>query len=352
MSAIHVPPEWSGVAPKLAFVGEAPSDEELDQLRPLVGPSGRVFNGLLRTAGIRRENSWIGNVFDEKLPDNDVSAWCAPAGEAREGGFDDLQPIGSAGYLRPEYRWHLVRLADELRAANPTVIVPLGSTAIWAFTGDTGISLRRGSAQAADHIVPGRKLVPTYHPAMVLRQWSHWPVVAKDLLKAAAEAERGPNVIYPERHLCVDPTIQDLIDLTPLILGSKLLCVDIETGWGQITNIGFAWNEEDAINVPFFDRRKANNSYWETVEEEREAWRIVRAWCESPAPKLGQFAGTYDAYWLWHKYGIALTNYAEDTRLKHHAFQPELPKDLAFLGATYGSQGPWKVMGRRAKRDD
>ena len=49
---IDVPPQWPLVAPfKIACVGEAPSYEEMRKKVPLVGPAGRFYNALLRTAG-------------------------------------------------------------------------------------------------------------------------------------------------------------------------------------------------------------------------------------------------------------------------------------------------------------
>ena len=77
-----VPPDWPVETPcRLAFVGEAPSDEELLGQRPLIGPAGRLFDKLLRIAQIERGDCLITNVFDEKLPDNEVLNWCGSTKE-------------------------------------------------------------------------------------------------------------------------------------------------------------------------------------------------------------------------------------------------------------------------------
>lgn len=351
---IHVPPQLpNNPHPKIAFVGEAPSDEELDQLKPLVGPSGKIFNAMLRTAGLDRNEYLITNVFDEKLPDNNVANWSIPADEARKEGLTDLHPIGEAGFLKAEHRWHLQRLKDEITNFNPNVIVPLGGTALWAFTGSASIGAARGNVTVASKIVPGVKLVPTYHPAFVIKTWKYYIVVAGDFMKASAEADRGPNLILPTRRLFIEPTLSDLANWLPRLLRAPLLSVDIETGWGQITNIGFSPNIEDALNVPFIDLRKPSKSYWGSVDAEAKAWDFVREVCESDVPKLGQNGGAYDFYWLYLKQHIGLRNYNHDTRLLHHALQPELPKSLSFMGASYTSQGNWKSWGHKGdKRDD
>src|SRR5262249_43800881 len=138
MRSQHVPPQTPSTPPpiSIAFVAEAPSDEELERGVPLVGPAGRHFNALLKSAGIRRDRCLVTNVFDEKLPGNDVAAWTVPLKEARALGCTDVPPIGKSGFLAPRHRWHLDRLAQELAQWKPHVIVPLGGTALWAFTGN------------------------------------------------------------------------------------------------------------------------------------------------------------------------------------------------------------------------
>lgn len=352
---IHVPAQYPSSTPtKIAFVGEAPSDEENEKGIPLVGPAGRIFNALMRTAGLDRSEYLITNVFDEQLPHNEIANWCVRGQDARGQNLTDLPPLGEKGFLTNEHHWHLDRLREELLDTRPNVIVPLGATALWAFTGDMGISANRGTILAANRIVPGAKLIPTFHPAFIMHQWKFFGVVVGDFIKAIAEANRGPQIIIPHKELLIEPTLDDIRAYMPRLLSSELLSLDIETGWGQLTNIGFAPDASHAINIPFVDKRQPDRSYWRTVEEEFQAWSMVRQVCESDTPKLGQNFGGYDAYWLLKKYGIKTRNLRHDTRLLHHALYPELPKDLEFLGASYTQQGAWKNWGRRKKekKDD
>lgn len=345
---MSVPPQYPlRPNPRIAFVGEAPGISEVEKGIPLVGASGNVFNSMLRTANLDRSEFHITNVFDEKLPDNEVSNWTAPTAEAKAGSFDDIPPIGSLGYLRPEFRHHLTRLADELADVNPTVIVPLGGPALWAFTGDAGISSQRGAIQPAKYIRPGTKLLPTFHPAFVIRQWKFFSVVTADIIRAYREGAYS-EIRLPKRELTIEPSIHEFRDYVPSLLASDSLSVDIETGWGQITCIGFAPTAERAITVPFVDIRAANKSFY-SVADEVEAWKLVKLVLENPVPKLGQNFGAYDAYWILDKMGIAPRNYLHDTRLIHHNLYPELPKDLEFMGSSYTEQGAWKSWGRKAQ---
>ena len=344
---IHVPPQLPTTIPcRIAFVAEAPSDEELRKRVPLVGRSGRVYNQLLRVAGIERHEVLTTNLFDFKLPDNDVKRICGKTADMKKWRADgyDLPPIGRGNYLIPEFQECLERLAMEIKQARPNVIVPLGGTALWAFTGYTNIMARRGAVTEATMTAPGAKLVPTLHPAAVLRMWNYFIPVAGDFSKAKTESTT-PKIDIVPREFWIEPSIRDIWDFYHRHLkDADVISFDIETKRGQIECIAFAPNPHISICIPFTDTRKINNSYWGTADEEHEAVTITKMILQSPTCKLAQ-NGPYDVQWLYEEWGVAVRNYREDTRLLHHAIYPEMPKGLGFMGAKYARQGPWKTMG-------
>lgn len=369
---------WKKSNPKIAFVGEAPSDEELLEGVPLVGASGRKMGEILRTAGLakpvedipwdfypelaarglrpllweRSSFHWT-NVFNEKLPDNEVKNWCSPATEAKNWNDYSLDRIANAGFLRPDRSHHLDRLRKELELVNPTLIVPLGGTALWAFTGESDIMAKRGAVAVASHLLPGVKLLPTLHPANVIYSHKMFSVVVSDLEKAWEEAQFR-EVRLPKREIWVEPTLEDLHDFKKRFIRSgSLLSTDIETAGGQITCIGFAPGPERAIVIPFVDYRKSDRSYWPTAEAELAALGFVRELLEDPTIFKMFQNGPYDIYWIWRYWRVRVMGYLHDTRLMHHALYPELPKSLQFMGATYGKNFAWKstLRGREKKSD-
>lgn len=320
---------------KIMFVGEAPSDEEIIKGEPLVGPAGRVFNAALRTAGLERADFWITNVYDQQPPDNEVQVFRQDAARTKEA---------------------FLRLAAEIEEAKPNVIVPLGATALWAFTRELSITPYRGAVSQANRIAPGAKMVPTFHPSHIVRgNWKHFATLTQDFIKAAREARKGPRVVYPHVRLNIMPSVEEVLEWVPKLTGADLLSTDIETGWGQITCIGFAPNDHEAICVPFVDFGKPHRSYWKTPEEEFTVMRALEEVLSAPNPKLFQ-NGPYDVMWIAKKWKMKVMNYSRDTRLSHQALFPELPKDLAFMGATYTDLGAWKNWGGRYssanKRDE
>lgn len=326
----------------VAFILEQPGTEDYKYGRPFSGNTGAVFRQIMRTAGLNEEDFYIDYVFNDKLPEG---AW-VKAPTARAEGFIDALPPSALGYLRPEHHHFLDSLRDRLLVANPVVIVPLGGVPFWAFSGEASVEKFRGSVQRAERIVAGAKLLPSYHPGDIRKVWKLFSVAVGDIRRAVAEADRGPEIFHPTRRLAIRPRFpSEVRGWLDERLPCPLLSVDIETGWGQITSIGFATSTEDAICIPFVDLDKPNKSYWDTAEEEIEVLRIIDAVLRDPSiPKLGQNFAQYDLLWLWERYGMEVWNLSEDTRLMHHAVYPELPKDLAFLGASYTEQGPWKAM--------
>lgn len=155
-------------AADLMFVGEAPGRDEDLQGEPFVGRSGQLLDRLLREElGIGRDRVYIANVVKCRPPAN-----------------RDPQPVEVAA-CRP---W----LERQVELIEPRVIVTLGNFAARLLLDTTaGIKSLRG----ASYPYGRAHVVPTYHPAFVLRAGSMGEpmagiradlVRAKELLGVAA----------------------------------------------------------------------------------------------------------------------------------------------------------------------
>lgn len=335
----------SGGTCKLAFVGEAPGEHEIEQGRPFVGPSGRVLDALMRSASISRAECFVGNVFSSRLDENSMAKERAKRGSGWGQFWDE----------------NVARLADELADCSPTVVVPMGGTALLALLGTPSIAKYRGGLCYGAGPWAATKLLPTFHPAAILRQWNYYPIVIGDFIKAAAEAEKGRIIQWPVRSLNVAPSIVEVEEtLRRYAASAELLSCDIETGWGQVRGVSFSPSQEEALYVPLISLAAISRSYWPTLGEERRAWLAVKGALESPIPKLGQNFVNYDVVWLLAKMGIRPRNVRCDLRLLHKALYPELPASLLFMASAYSEQGSWKawvshgktpVKAREEKRD-
>jgi DNA polymerase len=126
---------------RLMFVGEAPGADEDAQARPFVGRAGQLLTKIIEAIGLKREEVLIGNVNRCRPPQNR-----APTTE-------------EASMCKPF-------LLREIAVVQPEVIVVLGNTAMKNLL-DTreGITRLRGRFQ--DY--KGIKVMPTFHPAYLLR---------------------------------------------------------------------------------------------------------------------------------------------------------------------------------------
>jgi len=355
----------------ILLIGEARGEAEARLNTSFVGPSGAELLRMLNEAGVieftfadrdylhryyaQSDSSCIEaiwqlhpevvrtNVFNQHPPRNDLEYFCGPKATAIPG----YPALVKSKYVRQEFEHELDRLSAEIINLDPNLIICLGNCSLWALAGRTGISKLRGTTLLSTHTAADFKLLPTYHPSAVLKQWDNRPTVIADLMKASRESAY-PEIRRPPREIWIEPTLEDIRDyFTRYIAGCKLLSVDIETSGQRITCIGFAPNNSTAIVIPFDDTRSPNGSYWATREDEVKCWGLVRSILSDPnIPKLFQ-NGVYDVSFLLRAYGIKTMGCAEDTMLLAHALQPESLKGLGYLGSIYSSESAWKSMRKK-----
>ena len=341
----HVDAKWPAQRPiRIALVDEAPGDDAVCSGKILHGYQGQLLRRALRLANIDYDELFITYLFDYQLPDDDIRKDCLRKWESEDYYGFTPRRLAGAGFLSPRAASSMERAAAELAEAAPAVIMPLGATAFWAFTGSTGITSARGTVSRASFIAPGAKIIPTFRPGYVHRQYKMLGTWVNDFERAMLEAEKPAETLTRSaRELWIEPTFDDIWHWAFNILPkAERITIDIETAKGQISWIGFGADSERAISIPFVDYRQPNRCYWRTWEEEWAAWGLVETILALPNPKQFQH-GCYDNFYLT-RYGFNVKNWRYDTRLLMHAYAPELPKDLAYIGSAFTWEGPWKLL--------
>jgi DNA polymerase I-like protein with 3'-5' exonuclease and polymerase domains len=224
----------------------------------------------------------------------------------------------------------LERLQKEIDLVKPSLIIPLGNLALWAVTRKWGIMDWRGS----QIIQSSCTVVPAYHPAAVLRQWS-WRFITVHDLKRAKRSLAG--VTFPDYQFTARPTFGQVIDRLEALRadcdkGPTTLAVDIETRWGHIACLGIGWSRLEAICIPFMcsERREG---YWSLEEEAAILPALARLLQHPNARVVGQNF-LYDVQYI-HRHFHFLPRFFSDTMLSHHVCFPGLPKALDFLSSLY-----------------
>lgn len=347
ISTKRVAPEWHGNS-KIAIVGEAPGEEEEIKGIPFVGPSGRFLNHCLYSVGIDRKQCLVTNVFGFRPLNNNVDLYFIKRRDFKKLKLSSPYPAyKTAGYVKEKYINELSLLKQALEVAKPNVAIALGAVALWALTGLDKIGIYRGSVIEST-LVPGLKVLPTYHPSAILKTYENKPYLMQDLRKALRESAY-PEIRRTVRTVYIEPTLDDLLWYYDThIVPAPYISPDIETMHNQITAIGIATSPTVTMVIPFYDPRKDDNSYWSFEEEVYVMQWLARILGDSTKPKLFQ-NGNYDVTFL-AEYGIYVKGPYEDTMLLHHALQPELNKSLLVLGSLYSDEIAWKAMAPHRKR--
>ena len=150
----------------LMLVGEAPGADEDAQGEPFVGPAGLLLNRMLAAIGLAREDVFIANILKCRPPGNSN-----PTPEQAE-----------------QCRGHLER---QLELIEPKAILALGAVAARNLLQvDAPIGALRGKEfPLPEHA--GIVVLPTYHPAYLLRRPQGKAQAFEDLLALRALLDRG-----------------------------------------------------------------------------------------------------------------------------------------------------------------
>jgi hypothetical protein len=297
------------------------------------------------------------NVFQDAMPGGRINAICTKKKEATERakqlGWESyhLPAVGQALYVDPYRSLELHRLRSELLAFNPNLVVALGPTALWALCGSPKIGKYRGTILESS-LVPGLKVLPTYHPRTILAEYSKKVVAVADLMKAYGEGE-FPEIHKVKRWIHIAESLKDIVDYAvEYLVDGSLVSIDIETLHHEfITMVGFSASPDRALVVPFMTsisgKKGSFKHYWPTLEEEQWAWYHVWNIVQGCDAILGQNFLYDTQYFL--KEGIIPWNYCEDDMLRQHALYPELPKGLDFLGSIHTNEVAWKEDRKRGQ---
>lgn len=343
------------VKPKIALVGEYPTEDDMKLGIPFMGKPGDELMKILGEIGVARNQFYLTYLYKDLVVKKDAEAeLCVSKTEADKqwsaAGFPgkySVPPLKQGKYVKPQHLMAVPALAEEIKAAGCNLVVTMGPLAAWAMIGTGSIRKLRGTV-AESIIVPGQKVLPTYSPAQVLKMWDLRVILKADMQKAMRQGQY-PEIRRPSRKVWIEPTLDDLEEFFHRhIRPDSIIAGDVETAHRQITCIGFAPDNENALVIPFVDNRKPGNNYWATAEEETKAWQFVQRIMGGHWHKLFQ-NGLYDLQYIWKAHHIRPHNCTEDTMLLHHALQPEMEKGLGFLGSIYTDEPAWKLMYNRAK---
>jgi len=215
---------------------------------------------------------------------------------------------------------------------NASVIVGLGEKVLRHFTQKRGIDKWQLSPLV---ISEGQYFIPTYDLGRIQKQ----PELGlyQELAFRRAIEVLEPTWITPPERFILNPSLEESLAILSDIAERPEVAVDVETGYGQINTVGFAWSASDAIAINVLPDRFSDHSYF-------ELWRAISGVLTSPSRKILQ-NHIYDLSYF-SAYGIRTEGEIFDTMWAMKFLWPELKSNLGNVGRIYTKRPYWKDDGK------
>lgn len=298
---------------RLMVIGEAPGATEERRGEPFIGDAGQLLRDMLDEADIDLDDVFFTNAVSCRPPNNKTP---------------------TKGQIKSCQYW----LQKQIDDIDPDFILLLGNTALQSFTGKAGIKKMRGKPFEDDN---HRVILPTFHPALILRDPSQRPLLASDLRLMASIIEQGEIPRENELNIVIVDTLDKVSQMIDELEG--VVSFDIETNQlypfktlasdvtPTILSLGFGTAEHQFI-LPFHH----SQSTWDDEELEDILDQIGEVLDDC---KLVAHGGKFDFLWMR---AVANRDWAKhftfDTMMAHYILDENSLhglKELAqkFLGA-------------------
>ncbi len=269
----------------IMLVGEAPGQEEAKRGLPFVGGAGLLLNECIEKTGHSRDEVVVTNLVK-------------------------CQPPANRDPAAAEIAACKVLLDKELLAYDPKVVLTLGAFATRYFLGDIKISEVRGYVFEKENY----KVVPTFHPAAVLRRPELVSLLQADVNKVFAMGSGTKRPHNPDYRY-----FEDFDKVISILSKCEEFAFDLETdGLDPFTDpilcCAFTFKENSSICVPF----------------SKEHFEVIFG---LPPKKITQ--GDFDVKFLRLRHGIDVKNWHFNTMTAHHLLDENTPHGLKTLASIY-----------------
>lgn len=301
------------VPAKVMIVGEAPGFREDQVQKPFQGKAGKLLDSLLNEVGVKRDDIYITNICKCRPPDNRTPS-------------------------KGEIKSCLPYLQKELEIVKPSIILALGNIALYGLTGHSGIGKYRG--QELECKLYPATVIPTYHPAGVLRSPRYQGPWKNDMKKGFSMADgEKPKKYNPVIHIADNKeSLKVLIkQLRRAMNSGKYGGLDIETTtfdyWRPETvvmTLGICVDEQECWAIPM----EHPQSVWRG--QSHKIIQILRPFLEGI-----KWVGNnwkFDIKWFRKKYGVTV-NFGPDNMLIAYANDENQPHGLKYQADTHCHSG-------------
>jgi uracil-DNA glycosylase family 4 len=350
--------------PKLIIVGEGPGYTEQILRRPFQGRSGKLLDATLEEAGLSREDCFVTNSHCcQPQSDEDAALaaeCCAPRLHRELAAFDPKIPIVALGkaaavsilgvksiLLARGFVWTARPLENSIKSSEAAI---RKADKVGAEKAQKQLLKRKLEIVTGRHALAGQTILPTIHPAFVLRsdtwnaimaidfdrisRWVKGTLKQKDLLdnvravKHPEDLKKQGDYYAGDRKSELEKAFKKLGPVVSCDIETtydpptfaEILCTGVSDGKFGVV-IG-PWNAK--AHAPFLNRMLRGKT---VVFHNGYGFDQIA---------LSRDGVTFK--------GVQL----EDTLIAHHAFASHFPQKLDHVVSTFVDSGPWKILhGRR-----
>lgn len=304
----------------IMIIGQSSGNAEEACGKPFAGTSGTLLRKILTNANIYHNNCILTNASSIKM---------------KKFYLDTKMQVPTAAF-----QIELNRLKEEIETLNPNIIVALGAVPLAALTGLKGILAFRGTVLEST-LVPGKKVIATYHPGSLNYDWTSFYKTILDFKKISYESTFS-EIKYPEYNLQIAPSKGEILAYLEYLYKNQnelTIAIDLEhlTPGAHISWLGISHNPTQAMAIQFIKNR--TSCFPELAEI--EIWSAIAKLLGSNIKQVYHNA-SYDVMNLWYNMGIECKNIYFDTIIAAHVIWPEFPRDLGFLCSILLNIPPWK----------
>lgn len=339
---------------RIMLVGEYPSLEDDRTGTAFSGSSGMELSRMLHECGILRSECYVTHVLKQRPPQGLLSNWM-PATKKDIGAAHSLL---RDRYVCKEVHEGIAELQTEIMMVQPNLIIAFGNLAMWALTGQWSVLKWRGSLLRMDRLFKDQqqlelpKVIPTYPPGAIMKQWELRAITLNDLRRAKRHMTSREYDNVPTWRFKIRPSISTVMQELSLLTAAARhtpelwLDFDIETRNGHIDCIGISWTRSDALCIPFMDGT-SNKHYWSEDEEGMIVYALYQLLTHQSV-KVRWQNGLYDAQYVYRHWHF-IPRGAQDTMISQHSVFAALPKGLGFIASMYADWYVyWKDEGKIA----
>lgn len=339
---------------RILVVGEAYGATEDKFQQPFMGESGNELNNMLKEAGIDPKEILYTNVINERPENNNFSRFLVRTLEAKDHKCSPFRGV----YPQERLRTGLDNLGRLIERVRPAIIIAMGAWALWAVTDKysvkngtkkertsgyklaSGIDTYRGSMEFTRADLPRIPVLPTYHPAAVLRMWPWRYTVVNDLRRVSeylrkplGERQWGRQVLT-KRHLAPDASLVEAWCEGCIEAGHFELTLDLETYAGKIHIMGLSHPGSTRLVVPFMDVNRQGTKPFYPLDVWCRIYKCLRGLLTDRRIKLRGQNLLYDVQYLHHEFAY-IPRIGFDTMVAQHLLWPALRRGLDFMASLY-----------------